>query len=134
MDSRWGWVLAAVAMAAGWWSYGWRGVVLAVTVVVFWLLLQFSRTVRLLRQAAHAPVGHVASAVMFHARLRAGMHLADVIRLAGSLGRKVREEPETFAWADAGGVGVEAEFVAGRCTSWRLLRPDATGSQAIDRA
>lgn len=120
-----GWALGAAALAAGWWGYGWRGVVLALTVIVFWLLLQFSRTVRLLRQAAEAPVGHVASAVMFHAGLRIGLPLADVIRSAGSLGRKVKDDPETFAWSDIGDVRVEVEFVAGRCSSWQLLRPQA---------
>ena len=124
MDARIGWLLAAAALAAGWWGYGWRGVVLAVTGIVFWLLLPFSRTVRLLRQASGAPVGHVASAVMFQARLREGMRLAEVIRLAGSLGRKLKDDPETFGWSDAGDVHVEVEFAAGRCAAWRLVRPD----------
>lgn len=130
MDARVGWLLAAAALALGWWGYGWQGVVLAVTVIVFWLLLQFSRTVRLLRQAAGAPVGHVASAVMFQARLREGMRLADVIRAAGSLGRKVKDDPETFAWTDPGEVSVEIELASGRCRSWRLLRPGPTGIRA----
>ena len=125
MDARLGWLIAAAAMAVGWWSYGWHGLVLAGTVIVFWLLLQFSRTVRLLREAANAPVGVVPNAVMFHARLRAGMPLADVIRTAGSLGRKTRDKPETFAWSDAGAARVEVELADGRCTTWRLQRPDA---------
>lgn len=124
MDARVGWLLAAAALAVGWWSYGWQGVVLAVTVIVFWLLLQFSRTVRLLRGVANAPVGKVPSAVMFHSRLRTGMMMADTIRLAGSLGRKIHDDPETFRWSDDGDVQVEAEFVGGRCTSSRLQRPD----------
>lgn len=131
MDARLGWLLAAAALAVGWWGYGWPGIVLAVTVIAFWLLLQFSRTVRLLRQAANAPVGHVPNAVMLHAKLREGMPLADVIRAAGSLGRKTAEHPETFAWTDAGGVRVEVELLAGRCTTWHLRRPDA---QAGDTA
>lgn len=125
MDARVGWVLALAALAAGWWSYGWRGVVLALTVITFWLLLQFSRTIRLLRQAAQSPVGHVHSAVMLHAKLRERMTLADVIRLAGSLGRKVGDEPETFVWTDAGGVAVELVLDNGRCSRWRLVRPDS---------
>lgn len=125
MDARWGWVLALAALAAGGWSYGWRGVVLAMTVIAFWLLLQFSRALRVLRQAADAPVGQVPNAVMFHAQLRAGLPLADVIRRAGSLGRKLGDEPETFAWADGGDARVEVEFAAGRCVAWRLVRPGA---------
>jgi hypothetical protein len=54
-----GWGLAVLAVAAGWLGWGWRGVVLAVTVVVFWLLLQFSRTLRVLRAAGQRPVGTI---------------------------------------------------------------------------
>lgn len=128
MDARLGWLLAAAALAVGWWSYGWRGLVLAATVIVFWLLLQFSRAMRVLRNAANAPVGVVPNAVMFHARLRGGMPLADVIRAAGSLGHKTRDQPETFAWSDAGEARVEVEFAAGRATTWRLHRPDPAAS------
>ncbi len=124
MDARLGWLIAAAALAVGGWSYGWQGLVLAATAIVFWLLLQFSRTMRLLREAANAPVGHVPNAVMFHAKLRVGMPLADVIRAAGSLGQKTQDRPETFAWSDAGDVRVEVELAAGRCAAWRLQRPD----------
>jgi hypothetical protein len=124
MNATLGWLLAAVALAAGWLLYGWRGVVLALTVIAFWLLLQFSRTLRLLRSAAGSPVGHVHSALMLHARLHTGMRLPQVIALTRSLGRKVRDEPETFAWRDSGGDEVQIEFVAGRCTRWTLQRAD----------
>jgi hypothetical protein len=56
-------------------------------------------------------------------RPRPGLRLADVIKLTGSLGRKVGDAPETFDWADAGGAAVEVEFDGGRCRQWRLLRP-----------
>lgn len=128
MDSRVGWLLALAALAVGWWSYGWQGIVLALTVITFWLLLQFSRTVRLLRQAAQAPIGHVKSAVMLHAKLRTGMPLADVIRSAGSLGRKTAEQPETFVWTDAGDVSLEVVLDNGRCSRWQLLRPDGAAA------
>jgi len=47
-----GWGLAVAALAVGYASYGWPGVVLALGVVVFWLLLQFSRALRALRLAS----------------------------------------------------------------------------------
>lgn len=119
-----GWALAAAALVVGWLSYGWRGVVLALTVIVFWLLLQFSRTLRLLRSAGQAPIGHVHSALMLHSKLRTGMRLPAIIGLTRSLGRKVRDEPETFAWRDTGGDEVQIEFVAGRCARWTLQRAD----------
>jgi hypothetical protein len=124
MNATMGWALAGLALVAGYVGYGWQGLVLALSVIVFWLLLQFSRSLRVLRLAANAPVGHVKSAVMLHAKLAQGLRLADVIKLAGSLGRKLRDEPdEAYAWADAGGVEVEVEFKAGRCTAWTLRRP-----------
>jgi hypothetical protein len=125
MDARLGWALAVLATATGYWAYGWRGVLLAVTVVVFWLLLQFSRALRVMRLAAQAPVGVVPSAVMLHSKLRHGMRLMDVVTLTRSLGRKVRDEPETFAWRDESGAEVEIEFVGGSCSQWRLTRPPA---------
>jgi hypothetical protein len=120
-----GWALAAAALAAGWFAYGWRGVVLAITVIMFWLLLQFSRTLRVLRGAASSPLGHVDNAVMLNAKLRTGMRLPEVIAMTRSLGRKVAEVPETFAWGDSGGDEVWLEFVDGRCTRWTLKRAAA---------
>ena len=125
MNSWIGWSLAATALVAGYASYGWRGVVLALSVVVFWLLLQFSRALRVMRLAAAAPVGHVPSAVMLHARLSTGLRLMDVVKLTRSLGRKVRDEPETFVWRDASGAEVRIEFESGLCKRWQLERPQA---------
>jgi hypothetical protein len=125
MSGQWTWILACAALAAGWFGYGWRGIVLALSVIAFWLLLEFSRTMRVLRRAAQAPLGHVASAVMLQSKLSEGMPMADIIKLTGSLGQKVRDEPETFAWRDDGGATVEVELQAGRCRRWTMLRaPD----------
>jgi hypothetical protein len=125
MNPTVGWALAAAALLAGWFSYGWRGIVLALSVIVFWLLLQFSRTLRVLRGAAKRPVGSVPSAVMLHARLDPRLRLIDVLRITGSLGRCVSETPERWAWSDAGGDEVEIEFVAGCCARWQLRRAGA---------
>jgi len=123
LNAAWlGWVLAGAALAAGYVAYGWRGVVLALSVVVFWLLLQFSRSLRVLRQAAGSPVGEVANAVMLQARLHTGMRLPDILKLTRSLGRKVADNPETFVWTDAGGDAVSVELRQGRVTAWQLRR------------
>ena len=124
MSAKLGWALAVLALAAGYLGDGWRGLLLALTVIAFWLLLQFSRALRVMRLAAHAPIGHVPSAVMLHARLHAGMQMMNVVKLTRSLGRKLRDEPDTFAWRDESGAEVEVEFADGRCRSWRLTRPD----------
>lgn len=117
-----GWALAVVAVAAGYVGYGWKGVVLALTVIVFWLLLQFSRALRVLRNAGNAPVGSVKSAVMFNAKVSAGQRLPELLKLTGSLGRKVSDAPETWAWADAGGDAVHVTLVDGRVSAWELKR------------
>ena len=122
MGAPLGWLLAALAVAAGFAGYGWRGLALSGSVIAFWLLLQFSRALRVMRLAAKAPVGHVPSAVMLHAKLHAGMRTMDVVKLTRSLGRKMRDEPETFVWRDASGAEVEVEFGGGRCQRWRLTR------------
>ncbi len=117
-----GWSLAVVAVAVGYASYGWPGVLLAVTVVVFWLLLQFNRALRVMRRASARPVGSIDSAVMLHARLRAGMRLLEILPLTRSLGHKVADDPETFEWTDGGGDRVRVQLQNGRCSAYTLLR------------
>ena len=117
-----GWALAAAALVAGWFSYGWPGVALAGTVIVFWLLLQFNRVVRAMQQASGRPVGSVPNAVMLHARLREGMPLLEVLKLTRSLGVRVGDEPEAFRWQDAGGDAVRVELQRGRVHRWTLER------------
>ncbi len=120
-----GWALAALGIAAGYVGWGWRGVVLGFTVMVFWLLLQFSRSLRVLKQAAGAPVGHVDSAVMVHSRLKAGMTLSQVLPLTRSLGTRLAESPERWGWADPGGARISLQFERGKLQSWRLSRDEA---------
>jgi hypothetical protein len=123
-----GWTLAFAAIVAGYMGWGWRGVALGVTVIVFWLLLQFSQALRVMRMAAQAPVGRVPNAVMLNARLRAGMRLTDIIRVTRSLGQAVPRpagEPETFTWRDDAGDRVRVELQAGRVTAWALRRRES---------
>ncbi len=126
MNGAWlGWGLAVAAVAAGYVGYGWKGVLLAVTVAFFWLLLQFSQSLRVLRIASARPVGLVPNAVMLNARLSPGMRLPEVLKLTRSLGRRVADEPETWAWADEAGDEVEVQLVAGRITTFELKRKPA---------
>ena len=121
-----GWTLAVVDTALYWYQYGWQGVVLAISVVVFWLLLQFSRAIRAMKNAGGAPIGHVGSAVMLNSRLKAGMTLLQIIGLTKSLGQRVGDEgvePERWVWADDGGVSVTLVLQGGKLVSWELQRP-----------
>jgi hypothetical protein len=118
-----GWSLAAIFVVVAWYSYGWQGVVLAVSVVVFWLLLQFSRAMRAMRLAGQAPVGHVDSAVMLNAKLQPGMTMLQVIGLTKSLGRKLDGGGDHWAWSDAGGSTVTLQFQGGKLARFELDRP-----------
>jgi hypothetical protein len=121
-----GWTLAVVATALAWYQYGWQGVILAISVIVFWLLLQFSRAIRAMKNAGGAPIGHVGSAVMLNSRLKAGMTLLQIIGLTKSLGQRVGDEgvePERWVWADDGGVSVTLVLQGGKLVSWELQRP-----------
>ncbi len=125
MNSIIGWALAAAAVAVGFYQWRWPGVALAATIIVFWLLLQFSQSLRVLRRAGQAPVGQVDSAVMLNAKLHAGMRLMNILPLTRSLGLRVADEPaEAFEWRDGAGNRVRVELRGGRCTAWRLIRPD----------
>lgn len=123
MNAKLGWTLAVLAVALGYLQYGWQGVLLAVSGIVFWLLMQFTRALRVMRVAGSAPVGTVPSAVMLHAGLKQGQRLMDVILLTRSLGHKLGDDPETWRWQDESGASVVVELVDGRVTTWTLRRP-----------
>ena len=133
MNAAIGWALAIAAMAAGYFSYGWPGVLLALSAVVFWLLLQLSRGLRLMRQAAQRPIGSVKGALMLQTRLRKGMLLADVMKLTGSFGTRAAtaaagEKPssaEVYIWTDAGGDALQVTLTDGKVTAWQLQRAPA---------
>jgi hypothetical protein len=118
-----GWGLAAVFLFVAWRQFGWQGLAFGASVVAFWLVLQFNRSIRVLRKAGGAPLGHVPSAVMLHAKLRSGMQMLDVLTLTRSLGRRLDERGDVYAWADDGGAEVVVTFAGGRCRSWVLNRP-----------
>ena len=126
-----GWLLAGLALAMGYWQWGWQGLVLAVTLIVFWLLLQFNRAVRAMRKAAARPVGEIDNAVMLHARLHHGQRLPQILALTRSLGvRHGSGEPEVFEWRDAGGDVVRVELESGKLARWQLRRADPGGEAA----
>jgi hypothetical protein len=130
-----GWGLALLGTAAGYHFYGWRGVALAVSVMVFWLLLQFSKAMRTMRTATQNPVGRVPSAVMLHARLAKGQRLMEVLLRTRSLGDKLAQLPagadEAWCWADESGASVVVHLRQGRVTDWTLRRPEAAEPEAL---
>ena len=124
-----GWTLAGMALAAGWLGYGWPGVAMAGTVIAFWLVLQFNRAVRVMKNANETPVGHVVSVVMLNAKLKVGMPMIQVVAVTRSLGKRVANTAETYLWTDAGGLELVVTFDNGRCRSWQLNRPAQAGER-----
>ena len=125
MNARLGWGLALAALALGGALWGWRGLALAASAVAFWLLMQLSRAMRVMRRAAQAPVGEVPNAVMLNAKLAAGMTMLEVLAITRSLGRAVGPpEDETWCWLDAGAGAdlVQLRFTGGRLLHWELQR------------
>ena len=120
-----GWSLVAVLAVVSWQGYGWRGMAIAASIVVFWLLLQFNRTVRVMQDAGQRPLGHVPSAVMFHAGLRSGLTMMKIVKDTGTLGRKVEGADDDWTWSDDGDVSVRLHFDRGALVRWELVRPAA---------
>ena len=135
MDTKLGWALAVVGVALGYAVWGWQGVVLAVSVMAFWLLLQFSRALRAMKTAADSPLGFVASAVMFQSRLKPGLAMLQVVALTHSLGCKLGASGDVWRWADGAGNSVTLTFTDGKLTAWVLERPaDVAACKPVDPA
>ena len=121
-----------VFVAGAWQQYKWPGVAVSTGAVVMWILLHFTRMVTVLSRAANRPVGHVASAVMFNAKLKKGVNLMHVIAMTKSLGERLSEEnvqPEVFKWADSGDSSVVCTFKDGKLQSWDMTRPQQTDTE-----
>lgn len=116
----------AVLLYAAYTSYGWLGVAGVGGGIVMWLLLHFNRLMSVVRRASEMPIGHVASAVMLNAKLRAGVNMMHVVAMTRSLGKQLSPEgaqPEIFRWTDGSQSHVTCTFNHGRLASWELYRP-----------
>jgi hypothetical protein len=122
VNARLGWLLAALFAFAAWRAYDLAGLAFAASTIVFWLLLQFNRAVRVMKNAAELPVGHIASAVMFQAGLARGMTMLQIVTKTKSLGRKVEGSDDDWRWGDDGGASVVLHFERGRLVRWQIER------------
>jgi hypothetical protein len=120
--------LAIIGGAAlAWQSYGWKGILVVVSVLVFGILLHFSRMMQVLKRAANRPIGYVDSAVMLNAKLKPGATLLHVVAMTRALGllKSVKgEQPEVFEWKDGTDSTVTCTFVGGKLAHHVLHRPD----------
>jgi hypothetical protein len=121
--------LGGVALVALGYHYGgWGGVAIAAGALVMWVLLHFTRLMRVLQRAAQRPVGYVDSAVMLNAKLKPGMTLMHVIAMTRALGQLRSEkdaQPEVFRWTDPSDSWVECVFAGGRLVRHEMYRPPA---------
>ena len=126
-------VAAVAGLAYGYHALEWMGFFLVLGGLVMWALLHFTRLVKVLERAANRPIGHVDSAVMLNAKLKAGVNLMHVIALTRSLGELTSpkdEQPEIYRWRDNSASLVTCVFQDGRLHSWTLERPAATPDTA----
>jgi hypothetical protein len=127
-------LLGVVLVAGAYRAAGWAGVALAVSGLVMWLLLHFTRITKVLGKAADRPVGYVGSAVMLNAKLKPGVSLLHVTAMTEALGERLSPEgapdPEIWRWTDGTASSVTCEFVKGKLTKWTLFRPPAADDGA----
>jgi hypothetical protein len=122
------WIGGTLLVAAAYRAYEWKGVLLIVSGLVFWVMLHFTRLVQALKRAANRPVGYIDSAVMFNVKLQPGVSLLHVIALTKSLGVLQSDkdtQPEIFRWTDNGNSYVDCTFAGGKLTGWQMVRPVA---------
>ena len=125
-------VLGVVVVAAAYRGFGWSGVALAVGGIVMWMLLHFTRMMKVLQRAADRPVGYCDSAVMLNAKLRPGVNLLHVMAMTRAIGEPLSEkeaQPEVYRWTDASGSHVTCEFAGGKLVRWALFRPPAPAEE-----
>jgi hypothetical protein len=126
-------VLGAAVVAVAYRAYGWPGVAMAVSGIVMWMLLHFTRMMKVMQRAANRPVGYVDSAVMLNAKLRPGLNLLHVVAMTRALGELVspkEAQPERFRWTDGSGSHVTCDFTDGKLVQWELFRPQTPPEEA----
>ena len=119
-------VLGVVLVAVAYRAYGWPGVALVASGILMWMLLHFTRLMKVLQRASHRPVGYCDSAVMLNAKLRPGVNLLHVVAMTRALGEQLSpkdQQPEVFRWTDGSASWVTCEFTYGKLVKWELFRP-----------
>ena len=119
-------ILGVVLVVVAWRAAGWPGVALVAGGIVMWVLLHFTRMMKVMQRAAARPVGYCDSAVMLNAKLRPGVNLLHVVAMTRALGEQMGErdaQPEVYRWTDGSGSHVTCEFLRGQLARWTLWRP-----------
>lgn len=126
-------IVGVAAVVLGYRVHGWGGVALVLGGIVMWVLLNFTRAIKVLQRAAQRPVGECDSAVMLNAKLKPRVNLMHVVALTRALGEQLSAkdaQPEIYRWTDNSGSHVTCEFTGGRLVKWELVRPDSAPGQS----
>lgn len=121
-------ILGVVLVFLAYRGYGWPGVALVLGGIVMWMLLHFTRMMKVLQRASNRPVGYCDSAVMLNAKLRPGVNLLHVVAMTRALGELTSpkdQQPEVYRWTDGTASHVTCEFAQGKLVKWELFRPAA---------
>jgi hypothetical protein len=105
--------------------------------IIMWMLLHFTRMMKVLQRASNRPVGYCDSAVMLNAKLRPGVTLLHVMAMTRALGEQRSpkdQQPEIYRWTDASASHVTCEFQNGKLVKWELFRPQAAADEAAPPA
>jgi len=125
--------LSLALIYAAWLSYGGQGVLLAAVMLSFWVLLHFTKIMRLLRAAAKQPLGYCRDCRALGSKLSAGMPLYKVVQHSHSLGyRQDSDDPtiDRFVWEDPQGWRIDVALQHGRLTEWTLHAPPESAPQS----
>jgi hypothetical protein len=120
-------VLGVILVVVAYRGYGWMGVGLVVTGIVTWMLLHFTRMMKVMQRASNRPVGFVDSAVMLNAKLKPGVNLLHVMAMTRAIGEQLSDKdanPEVYRWTDGSASSVTCTFDKGRLVKWELSRPE----------
>ena len=120
-------IVGVILVVVAYRGYGWLGVGLVVTGIVTWMLLHFTRMMKVLQRASNRPVGYVDSAVMLNAKLKPNVNLMHVMAMTKALGEQLSEKdanPEIYRWTDGSASSVTCTFDKGKLVKWELLRPE----------
>ncbi|HEX7890900.1 MAG TPA: glycerate kinase [Ramlibacter sp.] len=130
-------ILGVIVVAAAYRGWGWPGVALAGGGIVMWMLLHFTRMMKVLQGASNRPVGYCDSAVMLNAKLRPGVNLLHVMAMTKAIGEQLSPkeiQPEVYRWTDGSGSTVTCDFLRGKLVKWELFRPQAPAEEAAPPA
>jgi len=126
-------ILVASFIVLASWLYGWQGFIASITFWVFWLILQFNQTVRMLKVLSERPAGVVSSVPKLANQLRKGMSMLEIVKHSQCLGAatNVPELPpqalmaeQIWQWRDSTGMQIKIYTYRECCLYWEVSQQE----------